>query len=171
MMSHGSSISNSGHQTTDLEPTTLSHSDRFIPSGRGGGRGGYPRDRPGVIGWPNQHNYQTTPLTSPNEDATPVSSFNVPPTAAVLQGKRTSEAFFVNARNSTASREIKLTVEFPTHIQQDHTNDIAMYFKLFTTFLLSAHRSIVILNWKNPLQNPITKAIDISQSECRVGDK
>ena len=146
MVGHGRSISNSKHRKIGLEPTTLSHSDHFPPSGRGGDRGGYPRDRMGVLGRPNHYTYRITPLTSPNEDATPASNFNVPPPASVLQGKRPSEAFFVNAGDSTASREIKLTVEFPTHIQQDRTNDIALYFKRFNTVLLSAHPSIVIIN-------------------------
>ena len=34
--------------------------------------------------------------------------------------------------------------------------------------LLSTHPSVSILNWDNPLQNPITKAIGISPNENKV---
>ena len=92
----------------------------------------------------------------------------MPPTQApVLQERsvRTSDAFFVNAGDSKSTREIKLTVEFPTQVQQDNTNDISLYFKRFATVLLAAHPSISILNWEHPGQNPVTKAIDIAPTE------
>ena len=55
-------------------------------------------------------------------------NYNLPPPAPVLQdtSRQTLEAFFVNAGDLDASREIKLTVEFPTHIQQDCPNDVAL---------------------------------------------
>lgn len=59
-------------------------------------------------------------------------------------------------------------VEFPTHIKQDRQNDVAMYFKRFATVLLSAHPSIAILNWENPVQNLVTKVVDISPDEERI---
>lgn len=40
-----------------------------------------------------------------------------------------------------------------------------MYFKRFATAILLAHSSIAILNWENPVQNPVTKAIDVSPAE------
>ena len=77
----------------------------------------------------------------------------------MLQGKgaKTSEVFFVNAGDFKAIQEIELMVEFPTSSQQDKMNDISMYFKIFTTFLLATHPSLSILNWDNPKQTPIKK--------------
>ena len=51
-----------------------------------------------------------------------------PPHAPILQEKivRASEAFFVNVGDLDSTREIKLTVEFPTNAQQDRTNDMSL---------------------------------------------
>ena len=65
----------------------------------------------------------------------------------------------------TASREPRLMVELPTHLQQEPPNNVAMYFKRFATVLLFAHPSISILTWNNPAQNMVTKAIDIAPHE------
>ena len=76
-------------------------------------------------------------------------NFDLPPPAPVLQdtSRQNLEAFFVNAGDLDTSREIKLTVEFPTHIQQDRPNEVVLYFKKIAMVLLSAHNSIAILNW------------------------
>ena len=74
----------------------------------------------------------------------------------------------MNAGDLDASRKIKLTVEFPTHIQQDRPNDVALFFLKVASVLLSAHNSIDILNWENPLQNPVTKTVDIAPIEDTV---
>ena len=82
---------------------------------------------------------------------------------SVLQEKcvKALESFFVNEGDLGSTREIKITVEFPTNAHQDRTNDISMYFKRFATVLLAANPSSSILNWENPSQNPVTKAVDI----------
>ena len=84
------------------------------------------------------------------------------------KGLEYSEAFFVNAGNLEDTREIKLTVEFPTKSHQDRINDIPLHFKRFTTVLLAAHSSISILNWDNSNQNKVTKAADISPTEHSI---
>ena len=70
----------------------------------------------------------------------------MPPLAPVLQEKdvKESEAFFVNAGDLDSTREIKLTVKFPTISQQDRANNISMYYKRFAAVLLAAHPSISI---------------------------
>ena len=80
----------------------------------------------------------------PNKLKVKEDSLNVPPLAPVLQSRKThqSEAFFVNTRNLTASRETRLTVDFPTHLQQEQPNYVAMYFKRFATVLF---RPILVL--------------------------
>ena len=90
--------------------------------------------------------------------------------APVLQEKcvKASEAFFVNDGDLDSTREIKLTVKFPTNVHEDRTNDISMYFKRFATVLLAAHPSISTLNWEHPSQNPVTKAVDISPNEASI---
>ena len=166
MVGHGSYTSTSGSRLTGLEPTTKASSGKNLAPGRGGGRGGGPRERTGVARRYKFNNYRTGFQTTPNGDSTYNRDLSVPPPAPVLQSKRLqSEAFFVNAGDFASSKEIKLTVEFPTKLQQDRTNDVAMYFKRFATVLLSAHPSIAILNWENPEQNPVTKAVDISPAE------
>ena len=132
------------------------------------GRGGGPRRTEGLKRNAEHHpqeGMENDPR--PNKPKVNDDSLNVPPPALVLQSRQThqSEAFFVNARNMTASRETRLTVDFSTHLQQERPHYIAMYFKRFATVLLSAHPSIVIINWGNTAQNPVTKAIDISPDE------
>ena len=132
--------------------------------GRGGGWGGIPRQRTPPRNYNFSPNYNPPHLNTspPNGD-----NSEAPPQAPVLQDRsvRASEAFFVNAGDSESTREIKLTVEFPTQAKQDSTNDISLYFKRFAIVLLAAHPSISILNWENPAQNPVTKAIDIAPTE------
>ena len=106
-------------------------------------------------------------ITIKSSTTTHDNSHDLPPPASVLQGKRNheSEAFLVNEGDSESSQEIKVMVEFPTYVQQERPNDIAMYLKRFATVLLSAHPSIAMLNWENPGQSPAKKAIDISPNE------
>ena len=98
---------------------------------------------------PEYHPYEGTENDPrPNEPKVNDCSLNVPPLAPVLKSRRAqqSEAFFVNAGDITASREIRFTVEFRTHLQQAQPNDVALYFIRFATLLLSAHPSLSILN-------------------------
>ena len=97
-------------------------------------------------------------------------NYDLPLPAPVLQdtSRQTSESFFVNVSDLDTRREIKLTVEFLTLVQHDQSNDVALYFGEFATVLLSAHTSIAILNWENPLQKPVTKAVDIAPDENTV---
>lgn len=135
--------------------------------GRGGGRGGIPRQGSQQRYYNFSSNFHHPKYTqAPSNDQ----QWDSPPQAPVLQDKgvRTSEAFFVNEGDLDSTREIKLTVEFPTNTNQDRTNDISLYFKRFATVLLAAHPSIAILNWVNPSQNPVIKAIDISPTEASI---
>ena len=153
-------------QRQDLSPPNMAV---LVPlgGGRGRGRGGTPRQGSLHRNYNFSPNYNPPkPTQAPPNDQ----QWDSPPQAPVLQDKgvRTSEAFFVNAGDLESTREIKLTVEFPTNTNQDRTNDISLYFKRFATVLLAAHPSISILNWVNPSQNPVKKAIDISPTEASI---
>jgi len=138
--------------------------------GRGGGRGrgrGYSNWGPylGIIIF----HLPSTPHHQCNLRRTPIHGI-VPrwfPFYRKREGK-TPRPFFVNDGDLEATREIKLTAEFPTNSQQDSTNGISMYFKRFATVILALHSSVSILNWDNPTQNPVTKAVDISPNEGSI---
>ena len=58
-------------------------------------------------------------------------NYDLSPPTPVLQdtSRQALEAFSVNAGDLDVSREIKLTVEFPTQVPQDCPNNVALYFK------------------------------------------
>ena len=138
-------------------------------SGRGGGRGGHTGRRTGV------HTRATTTLspshvqaTTRTADSISHSHKNAPPPAPVLQGRSELSTFEVQHTDTATTRQVKLTVEFPTQSQANRPNNVSLYFKRFATVLLATHPSVSILNWDHPIQNPITKAIDISPHENTV---
>jgi len=147
--------------------------DRGYPvSGRGGGRGGRTDGREGG---PHRAtgNSSLDRATAANGDWNFHSHKkgvprNAPPLAPVLQGRSGNSDFAVQPSDSGTTRQVKLTVEFPTQSQANKPNNVSVYFKRFATVLLATHPSVSILNWENPLQNPITKAIDISPHESTV---
>ena len=128
---------------------------------------GIPRQRPLNRNYTFSPNYNPPRVVkSPPNDR----EWDSPPLAPVLQGKgvKVYESFFVNAGDLDFTREIKLTVEFPSSAQQDRTNDISMYFKRFATVLVAVHPGISILNWEHPTLNPIKKAVDVLPNEASI---
>ena len=56
----------------------------------------------------------------------------------------------------------------PLKAQEGQTTNLAWCFKRFATALLKADASLLILNWMNPLKNPITKSGDIAYNKQTV---
>ena len=92
-----------------------------------------------------------------------------PPLAASLHPKTNGASAFSAANADVAyHRQITLSVDMPLREQQDQATDLALSFKRFATVLLKADSSLSILNWLNPLQNPITKSGDIAPTKATV---
>ena len=127
--------------------------------GRGGREGGPPR---------NMVNLSLAQAPERDDEWKIYSRKNAPPLAPVLQGRSGLSTFEVQHTDTATTRQVKLTVDFPTQSQAHKPNNVSLYFKRFATVLLATHPSVSILNWENPLQNPIKKAIDISPNENTV---
>ena len=70
--------------------------------------------------------------------------------------------------SSDIKRELKLTVEFPLRDDNKYPNDLALYFKRLATVLFIADPTLAILNWHDPVRNPISRAKDIDCNEKAV---
>ena len=101
-------------------------------------------------------------------DAGNATNLNNPPLAPCLQQKTTAQAFSATNAEVSFQRQITLTVEMPLKEDQDKATDIALCFKRFAAALLRADSSLEILNWFNPLQNPIKSAGDIACDKATI---
>ena len=95
-------------------------------------------------------------------------NLNEPPSASVLVPKHHQSEFSVLEHNVSKTQKNRLSVEFPTQPKDSNPNDISMYFKKLMTILFAVDKKMVLLNWDNPSQNPITKAIDIQPSKEEI---
>ena len=93
---------------------------------------------------------------------------NHAPEAPSLKTKDRGKAFSADKATSGVKKEIKLTVEFPLRAEEDHPNDLALYFKRFATILFALDPTMVILNWDHLEQNPIRRSKDIDCNEQAI---
>lgn len=96
-------------------------------------------------------------------DKNPV-NLKAPPPPACLQPKSINAPGFVNASTFDRIFEQRLTVEFPTQEQGKATN-IGLCFKRFMTILFATDKSIELLNWSNPDENPISDINNLQGTE------
>ena len=82
--------------------------------------------------------------------------------------KDPGKAFSADKATSGVKKVIKLTVEFPLRAEEDHPNDLALYFKRFATILFASDPTMAILNWDHPEQNPIRRSKDIDCNEKAI---
>ena len=94
-----------------------------------------------------------------------------PPTAPSLAPKQTLAEFSKPELNVSRSQKIRLLVEFPIQQNETNTNDISMYFKKLMTLLFAVDKKMVLLNWDDSTQNPITKAVDIKPSKEEISQE
>ena len=99
---------------------------------------------------------------SKNSTPTKQNAMSTPPLKPVLhQEKPRNQSFFVLASNVDITKKIRLSVEFPTQPNLSQPNDVSTNFKKLMTLLFAVDKDMSLLNWNNPMQNPITDAHDI----------
>ena len=91
----------------------------------------------------------------------PCHAYFDPPNTPVLHDKTRPESFLAKDAMVTKTQKIQLMVEFPTQPQASKPNNVTMYFKQLMTLLFAVDQTMVLLNWDDPSQNPVTKIIDI----------
>ena len=102
----------------------------------------------------------TSSANGPDEDKENNSpNLNAPPPDPVLQEAPVLPLEFATANDVDISKEIRLTLEFP--MQKEKKNNVADYFKRFITILFAAEPGITLLNWENPMQNPIQRSMNL----------
>ena len=101
--------------------------------------------------------------SGPNGNAGLANRHNNPPKIPALTSKDAEGEDLADVK-----RELKLTVEFPLRSEAEHPNDLALYFKRLATVLFIADPTLAILNWDDPIRNPITRAQDIDCNEKTV---
>ena len=90
-----------------------------------------------------------------NGNAGRENKLNHAPEAPSLMTKDPGKPFSADKASSGIKKEIKLTVEFPLRAEEDHPNDLALYFKRFATILFASDPTMAILKWEHPEQNPM----------------
>ena len=95
-------------------------------------------------------------------------NLNAPPMAPTLAPRQYLQDFLVSEHDISRTQKIWLLVESPTQPQDTNPNDISMYFKKLMTLLCAVDKKMVLMNWDDPTQNSIMKAMDIQLSREEI---